>query len=482
MPKDRNSRHLKLNLKTGSSTSPFRAELESATSPQLFALWQCNADAYAPAIEEDVAAEATLASEYTSLTASAKLAFKDETLNLSEIGKYEEVPDRDDRYAACLAKSEWFASNGEQLDRIYDEQVKLHQTMAEKLGYATYVPLAYNARTRVGFGPEEIDVFRKEVAEHVVPLACELAKSQATNLGIDSLKYWDEAVFFPEGNPTPIGDHDTLVESAHTMFGKIGHGLDTLFTTMVDRGLIDLKSRQGKAGGGFCDYLHQLDLPFIFANFNGTRGDVDVFTHEMGHAYQAYSSRNVPHSDIVWPTTEACEVHSMSLEFLAWPHLELFYKNGDADRIRHAHLATSVSFLPYGVCIDHFQHLVHENPDASPADRLGMWQDLEKIYLPWFDYGDLPAESAGRLWQMKQHLYTSPFYYIDYTLALTGALQFWQKSRSDFAGTMDTYAQLCQRGGTLPFNELLTSAGLTSPFSPGCLQNVITDARRFLQS
>lgn len=471
---------LEIDLKNRLLNSPFRTELEAATAPQLFALWQCNANAYSPAIEADVAAESSLASEYTTLAASAQLDFEGSSLNLSEIGRFYEDPDRGTRHAACLANSRWFAENAEQLDRIYDDQVKLHQTMAEKLGYPNYVPLAYQARTRIGFGPDDIATFRNEVAEHVVPLAAELAQRQAKNLGVESLKYWDEPVHFHDGNPTPDGDHDTLVASATTMFDRMGHGLDTLFTTMVDRGLIDLKSRKAKAGGGFCDFLHRLELPFIFANFNGTRGDVDVFTHEMGHAFQAYSSRNSPHSDIVWPTTEACEIHSMALEYLAWPHLDLFYGAAAAEKIRHAHLASSVAFLPYGVCIDHFQHTVHENPDASPADRLTMWQELEKTYLPWYDYGDLPAESAGRLWQMKQHLYTSPFYYIDYTLALTGALQFWQKSRTGYPTTLDIYTALCQRGGTLPFTGLLDSAGLESPFTPGTLKKVITTARHYL--
>ncbi|MDG2122524.1 MAG: M3 family oligoendopeptidase, partial [Verrucomicrobiales bacterium] len=471
---------LEVDFKNRLLASPFRAELEAATAPQLFALWQCNANAYGSAIEADTAAEAALASEYTALVSSGALVFDGETLNLSQIGKHYESPDRDIRHRTCLAASQWFSDNASELDRIYDDQVKLHQTMAEKLGYPNYVPLAYEARTRIGFGPDDIATFRNEVAEHVVPLATELAKTQAANLGVDSLKYWDEPVQFPDGNPTPQGDHDTLVASATTMFESMGHGLDTLFTTMVDRGLIDLEARKAKAGGGFCDFLHQLDLPFIFANFNGTRGDVDVFTHEMGHAFQAHSSRNAPHSDIVWPTTEACEIHSMALEYLAWPHLDLFYGEEPAEKIRHAHLASSVAFLPYGVCIDHFQHTVHENPDASPADRLTMWQELEKTYLPWYDYGDLPAESAGRLWQMKQHLYNAPFYYIDYTLALTGALQFWQKSQTDYPSTLDTYTALCQRGGTLPFTGLLDSAGLESPFTPGTLKSVITEARNYL--
>ena len=185
-------------------------------------------------------------------------------------------------------------------------------------------------------------------------------------------------------------------------------------------------------------------------------------------------------SDIVWPTTEACEIHSMALEFLTWPHMDKFYGAEAAEELRRVHLTAYMQFLPYGVSIDHFQHMVYDNPEATPEDRNAMWQEVEKTYLPWFDYGDLPAESKGRLWQEKQHIYMCPFYYIDYCLALTGALQFWSKSRTEPEAALDAYAQLCTRGGSDTYTGLLASAGLNSPFERGCLTQVIEDAKEYL--
>ena len=137
-------------------------------------------------------------------------------------------------------------------------------------------------------------------------------------------------------------------------------------------------------------------------------------------------------------------------------------------------------FIPYGISIDHFQHLVYENPKASPEERNAMWQEIVRTYLPWSNYGDLPAESIRRRWQMQLHVYTQPFYYIDYTLALTGALQFWRHSRKNPEVALADYTQLCRRGGKLSFLDLLKSANLLSPFSEGCLKDVISDARDYL--
>ncbi len=462
--------------------SPFRSELEEALTAQLFAKWECNTKSFSPAIEDDSAAEAKLESQYTALTAGAEIDFQGESLTLSELHKFADDADRGKREAACRATSKWFADNASEFDQIYDGQVKLRHSMAQKLGYDTFTELGYQRMSRIGYGPEQVATFRNEVRDKVVPLAVELAEKQRQTLGVDQLMFWDTSVHSLKGNPKPQGDHDWMVDRATEMFNEMGHGLDSFFAEMREREVMDLKSRKGKAGGGFCDFLHELEFPFIFANFNGTRGDVDVFTHEIGHAFQSYSSRNQPVSDIVWPTTEACEIHSMGLEFLTWPHMGKFYGEEAAEELRRIHLTAFLQFLPYGVSIDHFQHMVYEKPDATPEERNAMWQEIEKIYLPWYQYDDLPAESQGRLWQQKAHIYQCPFYYIDYCLAMTGAMQFWSKSRTDAEGAMESYTKLCTLGGSKDYAGLLASAGLNSPFKPGCLDEVIADAQSYLRS
>jgi M3 family oligoendopeptidase len=204
-----------------------------------------------------------------------------------------------------------------------------------------------------------------------------------------------------------------------------------------------------------------------------------VFTHEVGHALQCYLSNDKRVVDYLWPTYEACEIHSMGLEFLTWPHMEMFFGD-DAERFRQVHLTESLLFLPYGVAIDHFQHLVYESPTASPADRHEMWQEVEQRYLPWRDYGGAVYPSKGGAWQDKRHVYLSPFYYIDYTLALCCAMQFWLHAEEDRSETIDRYLKLCRRGGEASFLDLVESAKLISPFADGCLTDVVQKAAKAL--
>jgi M3 family oligoendopeptidase len=450
--------------------------VERKFGPQAFALWDADVLAFDPAIIDDLVREANLQAEYNELTAGAKLQFRGQTYNLSGIVKFREDADRQTRHDSETVRWQWYADNRPQLDRIYGDLVRLRHEMAKKLGFADYIGLGYKRMKRVDYSQADVEQFRAEVREHLVPLAVELRKQQGTKLGVDKLMFWDDAVHDPAGNPAPHGEHDWMVERATRMFDSMGKDLGDFFRLMVQSKLTDLKNREGKAGGGFCTSFPSYGLPFIFANFNGTKHDVEVFTHEMGHAYQGYQSRNQPLVDYLWPTYESCEIHSMGLEFLTWPHMDQFFEQ-DAERFRRVHLTQGLLFIPYGVAVDHFQHLVYARPDATPAERHAMWQEMERMYLPWRDYGDLPHVASGGFWQFQRHIYLSPFYYIDYTLAQTCALQLWVRSQKDPAGTLAAYNALCARGGEAPFQELARSAGLVSPFQKGCLKSVVEQAK-----
>jgi M3 family oligoendopeptidase len=325
-----------------------------------------------------------------------------------------------------------------------------------------------------------VAAYRDQVAEHVVPLVARLLERRRARFGWDKVRYWDEALVDPEGNPKPIGDHDVLVGAAQAMFDRLAPPLGDFYRGMLAGGYLDLKNRPGKAGGGFCTSFPAVGTPYIFANFNGTHHDIGVFTHEMGHAFQCWESRKLPGIDLLWPTMEACEIHSMGLEFLVHPQMALLVGEAAAERFRRMHLETSLAFLPYGVCVDHFQHEVYANPEATPAERHAMWQRLERRYMPWTDYGDLAWPAMGGRWQAKAHIYNSPFYYIDYTLALCCALQFWVRGRQDPAAALADYVALCGRGGSAPFRALARSAGLVVPFEPGALAAVVREAEAVL--
>lgn len=458
-----------------------RADLEPKIGRHAFALWESDVSTFAPEIEADLTREAQLEVQYTELIASAELSFDGRLLNLSGIEPYTQSPDRDVRYRAQGTKWSFFAAHASELDRIFDEMVHLRDSIARKLGFENFIALAYRRMNRVDYGQAEIERYREQVARDIVPVAAEIITRRAKRLSIPKMMFWDESLVYPAGNPKPLGDDAWILAQAREVFDAVDPSVGQFYDMMTRHQLVDLTNREGKASGGYCTSFPTYGVPFIFASFNGTHGDVNVLVHEMGHAFADWESRAKPAFDYLTPTFETAEIHSMSMEYLTAPFFERFFGT-DAERYRRQHLEDAILFLPYGVAIDHFQHIVYANPDATPAERHRMWQQMEAKYLHWRRYGDLAYPARGALWQAKSHIYHVPFYYIDYTLALCCALQFWTKSRADYRGAVADYIELCQRGGEAAFGELVRSAKLRSPFEDDSLRRVAEQARSVLAS
>ncbi len=471
---------LELKVKAALLESPHRTQLEQQfAAGHAFDLWEHDAAAFHTDIVDDLVHEQQLIARYVELLGGARVSFDGKTCGVSELVGYQAHPKRDLRHAAAAALWGWFGENRAELDDIFDQLVALRSEMAKTLGRASFVEVGYDRKRRVDYGRKDVEAFRAQVLEDVVPLCKELAQRQAKALDIDSLRAWDEKVHRPQGAPIPRGDAAWMTARAQEMFDNIHPELADFYRLMVRNDLLDLESREGKAFGGFCTWFPKYGMPYVFANFNGTPGDARVFTHEIGHAFQRYKSRNNSLLDYVGCTSESAEVHSMSLEFLCWPEMERFFGE-DADDFRSQHLAEQLMFLPYGVAVDHFQHRLYEEPQATPAERHAMWKELETLYVPWRNYGDLSHPKQGGYWQYQRHVYAYPFYYIDYTLAATCALQLWSRARADRQGALKAYVELCATGGAKPFRKLVDSVGLTSPFEPGCLAGVVSDARSVL--
>jgi M3 family oligoendopeptidase len=464
---------LEIEVKRRLLADPDQPAVAALTGGHALRLWQTDITTFDPNIVGPLEQEAHLASSYTALLAGAQIEFRGQIYNLAGMEPFAEDPDRATREAATRARWSFYQANAAELDATYDALVRLRHGMARTLGFETYTPLGYRTMRRVDYAADDVARYRDQVAEHVVPLVARILQQRTEVVGWDRLRFWDEALVDPAGNPKPAGDYDFLVDAAQTMFDDLDPRLGGFYRTMREGGFMDLQNRPGKAGGGFCTSFPTVGMPYIFANFNGTHGDLNVFTHEMGHAFQNAESRALAGIDYLWPTSEAAEINSMGLEFLTYPAIGRMVGEAEADRFRRMHLIGALSFLPYGVCVDHFQHEVYANPDASPTDRHAMWQKLEQRYMPWTDYGDIAFLNKGGRWQAKQHIYRSPFYYIDYTLAQCCALQFWQQARHDRTDAMNRYVALCGRGGSAPFQDLVRSARLTSPFAPNALAGVV---------
>ncbi|MEM6397682.1 MAG: M3 family oligoendopeptidase [Bacteroidota bacterium] len=451
--------------------SPFRPQLEKRFGDQLFRVAELSIKTFKPEILPLLQEENKISSEYTKMKAGAAIEFEGETYNLSSILAKELDPDRELRKRANEAKWAWYAQRVDKIDEIFDSLVKTRTSAAKKLGYETFIGLGYARMLRTDYDPERVASFRKGIRDHFVPLAMKMYERQKQRLGIDELHYYDENFRFPEGNPKPQGKPEWIIDQARDMYEKLAPETGDFFRILQDRDLMDLVAKEGKATGGYCTFLPDYGLPYIFSNFNGTSGDIDVLTHEFGHAFQVYSSRHQRPNEYNWPTYEACEIHSMSMEFFTYPWMKNFF-GPDTDKYFYSHLSGSVRFLPYGVAIDEFQHRIYAQPDLTGSERRAIWRELEGVYLPQRNYDSNSYLNSGGYWQRQSHVFSAPFYYIDYCLAQICAFQFWLMNEEDHEKAWSNYLTLCKAGGSGSFLELVELAGLESPFDEGVIERI----------
>lgn len=460
--------------------TPYQADLRAHYGDLLFDQLALSSKTFDDIIIEDLQKENALVTEYGKLTASAEITFDGKTLNLSQMAPYAQSKDRATRKSAQEKVAAFFEANEETFDRIYDDLVKVRVKMAEKLGFSSFIELAYARLGRTDYTAADVKTYRDQIYESVVPLVAELMEKKARRLGIKDLKYYDLALNFLSGNPAPKGDRAWQVENARTMYHDMHPETGKFFQMMIDENLMDLDSKPGKEGGGYCTFIADEKKPFIFANFNGTSHDVDVLTHEAGHAFQAYMSKDLL-APYRWPTLESAEIHSMSMEFLAWPYMEKFFED-DTAKYKYTHLAGALSFLPYGVAVDEFQHGIYERPEMTPLERKNWWRDVEKKYLPFKDYEENAFLERGGFWFRQGHIFSVPFYYIDYTLAQVVAFQYWVKHQATPQDALDSYVALCRLGGSKSFTGLLKSQGLDNPFNAGTVGRITGPIARYLNA
>ncbi len=462
--------------------SPFREDLSRFLPETFFLLAENKLATFSSEAIPLFQKENELVDRYNNLMATAQMEFRGETYNLSQMGPFGQTLDRETRKEANDTVTAFFEDNEEAFDTVYDELVKVRHEIAKTLGFKDYVEYGYKSMNRFDYNREMVNTYRQEILKHVVPIVDELRARQAKRIGVEELKHYDLGLEYLDGNATPQGKPEFLVEQAQKMYRELSPETGEFFDFMVENELLDLVAKEGKDTGGYCTYLPDYKAPFIFSNFNGTRGDVDVLTHEAGHAFQVYNSRWVETPEAIWPTYETCEIHSMSMEFMTWPWMDLFFKE-QTEKYKFSHLSGALLFLPYGVLVDHFQHEVYENPKMTPAERKATWRRLEKMYLPSKDYSESEALDRGIFWYRQGHIFASPFYYIDYTLAQVCALQFWKRTQIDYDETAwEDYMRICKIGGTQSFLQVVESARIKSPFQEGALEETLNATKAWLDA
>lgn len=461
--------------------SPFRAELEEELGTLLFKNLEISVRSFREELVPLMQEANKLESAYQELYASATVEWEGETIPLPMLGLYKESPDRATRKKAFEKEGGFFDAHREELDTIFDKLVKNRNAQARLLGHENYLQLGYDRLGRNCYGYNELKAFRKQIAEDLVPVVTMTKEDQKKRIGVDQIHLYDHDFLFADGNALPKGTPDDILAAGKKMYDEMNPETAEFIDFMYENQLLDVLSKEGKAPGGYCSTIEDYKAPFIFSNFNGTADDVDVLTHEAGHAFAAFRAfkNNLP-LYAQSPTMEACEVHSMSMEFLTQDFHHLFFGENTA-KYEYIHAANALSFIPYGCMVDEFQHIMYENENLTPDERNQVWLDLEKKYRPHLHQEDLPFYGRGSGWQFKLHIYLHPLYYIDYCMAQAVAFRFWTMSLKDPADAWKRYLAFVDLGGTVTFEEAVRAAGIPLPYDEGSMGEVAREIAAWLE-
>lgn len=458
--------------------SPFKNELEKLFPETFFPNVECERKSHSEQTVSDEQEENAIVTEYSMLMSQISVEFRGENKPISYVRGFMEDADRNVRKAACEAIGTALGKESEKLDDIYDRLVKVRTQMAKKMGYKNFVELGYNRMGRIDYNEKMIAEFRNNVLEDIVPLVTKLKAKIAKNLNIDEFKFYDDGVI-DCGNPKPYPDAEGILAAAKEMYHEMSPVTAKFIDKMLATEAFDTKARDGKWGGGYATSFDKYKQAFILANFNGSAGDVDVVTHEFGHTIAFDYAMNREEKSVSIGSCETAETHSMSMEFLCWKYMDKFFKN--PDEYKYKHLVDALCFIPYGVIVDEFQHIVYENPDMTPKERNDAYLKLEKKYRPYLSFDGIPYLEKGTRWQFQMHIYETPFYYVDYCLAQVVALEFLTLSRKNYDDALNRYLEHAKRGGLYPFGKLVTLAGLKSPFEQGALKEIGNETQKILQ-
>ncbi len=451
-------------------SSAFRKDFEAEFGAQLFRELGATLMTSDEKIIPETIRQGELTQAYQKETATATTNFRGAECNFYGLLKHMQSIDRQERKEAFEAWAGLYERISGNLDAQYGELIRIRNAMAKKMGFKTYTEMAYILRNRFDYTQEDAARFREQVLKVITPVVAKIREIQKEKLGVDKLRYYDEGIIFPDGNAKPIGTPEELVLKARAMYREMSPETGEFFDFMTEYELFDLVTRPGKRMGGYMTRFPAYKAPFIFSNFNGTEADVDVLTHEAGHAFQGYlSMRSIPVAALCGSTSEINEIHSMSMEHFAYPWMESFFGE-NTEKYLTAHLLGSLSVLPYMVCVDEFQHRVYNQPEMSPMEWRAAWREIEKKYMPWRDYDGNDFLEGGGFWMQKQHVFLYPFYYIEYALAQICAFQYYSRMQENRTEAWQDYLRLCRAGGTKGYYELLEIGNLMNPFKEGTVE------------
>ena len=418
-----------------------------------------------------------LGQRYNEICGAMTVQFDGEERTMQQMGKYLQVNDREVRESAYRTVGERRFQDSEEIDDLYDKMIELRHQVAQNAGYENFRDYTFDSKRRFDYTPADCEAFQTAIEQICVPLMREIDGKRRDTLGLKALRMWDMGHDVQGRNPLqPFTEVEEMVAGTSRMFHRLSPELGEFFDSLRDGTSLDLDSRIGKAPGGYQLQRDHSRKPFIFMNATGLQRDLETMVHEAGHAFHSIYADEIPLVDYRSAPIEFCEVAAMSMELLTHDFLDEFYSSDDANRAVREHLEGIVSILAWIATIDAFQHWIYTNPGHSKEERHQQWLDLGDRFGSHLDWNGFEEwRKVG--WQRQLHLFSYPFYYIEYGIAQLGALQLWLQYQKNPQNALDNYAKSMRLGGSRPLPELFEAGEMSFDLGNSTVQGLIDAVR-----
>jgi len=417
--------------------------------------------------------ESELANKYGAIVSKMSALFDGQEQTPAQLSVYLKDPDRAKREAAWRLRMGCYAGQEAELDSLYDELRALRGQISKNAGFDNFRDYMHLSLGRFSYTPEDLYKFHDAVEKVVVPFARELDAHRVKTLGLDSLRPWDTAVDLDGRKLQPFETTGEFIAKSTKILEKVKPDYARQLRLMDNTGLLDLENRKGKAPGGYNTSINNLGSSFIFMNHVKLHNDVVTLLHESGHAMHAAAMKDIALAQYCETPSEVAELASMSMELLSMDYWDEFYSNPeDLKKAKRDQLEGTLSFLPWCMTVDAFQHWVYLHPEHSPAERKQAYLELSRRFSPSLDWSGLEDFQHLR-WMQQLHIFEVPFYYIEYGMAQLGALSIYMNYRRDKQQALARYQDFLNLGYTKPVSEVYRAAGIEFDFSESRIRELV---------
>jgi M3 family oligoendopeptidase len=396
-------------------------------------------EAYDPLLSEITRQIARYVDEYNQLRGKLDFIYQGEIYNIYDIYGYWGT----DIDFGILLLNEFWKSNNAACAEIFMPLLELRQERARLFGFDNFYDYFYSDKNILGYGKEETFAFDQYVKKYISPIYAEIKANYAQELGFETLPYDYDLTRKYSGVYTVkqelLDDENKYFNAILDTIENVSPEAGAIIKTLETLDFIDISTDENKMPGGYTNLIRGVNQPFVFSNTL----DANSAFHEFGHAINAYEAAG--YAEVITQETQDTaylEIHSSTMEVLAMKFFDDIFTSGDD--AKKAWIFNMLDEIISAAMFDEFQRYIYTTENITMEMINSEYVKLREEYLGATDFGAFTSLEGGLSWIYDSHAFASPFYSVQYAIATTVSLEFYELSSGDYDAAVEKYMKICK--------------------------------------